>query len=122
MAYSFITDYKCSCGKEFKKVTEKLEESAICWCGEMAGSVKTVDAENYSTLNSNLTVIADIQPYKSMATGEMITSRSKHRTHLKDRGLIEVGNEQPKPRQTEPTKKEREALRYEIAARLDSHR
>ena len=67
-------------------------------------------------------VISDIEPYKSMATGEMITSRSTHRNHLKERGLVEVGNEQPKPRQTEPTKKEREALRYDIAARLDSHR
>lgn len=38
-------------------------------------------------------VMPDIQPYKSMATGEMITSRSQHRAHLKDHGLVEVGNE-----------------------------
>lgn len=38
---------------------------------------------------------ADIQPYKSMVTGEMITSRSQHRTHLKDHGMVEVGNEKP---------------------------
>lgn len=38
-------------------------------------------------------VIGDIQPYQSMATGEMIMSRSKHRNHLKQHGLIEVGNE-----------------------------
>lgn len=45
-------------------------------------------------------VAADIQPYRSMATGEMITSRSQHRTHLKQHKLIEVGNEKivpPKP-------------------------
>ena len=35
----------------------------------------------------------DIQPYKSMATGEMITSRSHHRAHLRQHGLIEIGNE-----------------------------
>lgn len=46
-------------------------------------------------------VAADIHPYKSMVTGEMITSRSQHRAHLKQHGLIEVGNEtkhlMPKP-------------------------
>src|ERR1700741_404986 len=47
-------------------------------------------------------VMADIQPYKSMIDGSMIESRSKHRTHLKDHGMIEVGNEEPvKPRQVE---------------------
>lgn len=43
-------------------------------------------------------VAADIAPYKSMVTGEMIESRSKHRAHLKQHGLIEVGNEKIKPR------------------------
>ena len=38
-------------------------------------------------------VRGDIEPYQSMATGEMITSRSKHREHLKANGLIEIGNE-----------------------------
>ena len=37
----------------------------------------------------------DIQPYKSMATGEMITSRSQHREHLKEHRLNEIGNEMP---------------------------
>lgn len=38
-------------------------------------------------------VIGDIQPYKSMVDGSMITSRSQHRSHLKQHGMIEVGNE-----------------------------
>ena len=38
-------------------------------------------------------VMRDIKPYKSMITGEIISSRSKHRQHLKDHGCIEVGNE-----------------------------
>lgn len=42
---------------------------------------------------SGLTIVPDIQPYQSMVTGETITSRSKHRQHLKDRGMIEVGND-----------------------------
>ncbi len=38
-------------------------------------------------------IMPDIKPYKSMKTGEMITSRSQHREHLKQHGLTELGNE-----------------------------
>lgn len=38
-------------------------------------------------------VRGDIKPYKSMITGEMITSRSKHREHLLKHGCQEVGND-----------------------------
>ena len=41
-------------------------------------------------------VMGDLQPYQSMITGEWITSRSRHREHLKDHGCIEVGNETQK--------------------------
>lgn len=48
-------------------------------------------------------VLADINPYRSMATGEMIMGRRQHREHLKNNGLIEVGNEKmtSKPRAPE---------------------
>lgn len=38
-------------------------------------------------------VMTDIQPYQSMITGEMITSRSQHKAHLKTHKCIEIGNE-----------------------------
>lgn len=38
-------------------------------------------------------VVADIAPYKSMVTGEMITSRSQHREHLLKHNCFEIGNE-----------------------------
>lgn len=41
-------------------------------------------------------VMGDIQPYRSMITGEMITSRSQHREHLKQHGCVEIGNDIPK--------------------------
>jgi hypothetical protein len=49
-------------------------------------------------------VIADIQPYKSMATGEYVEGRRQHRDHLKRHGLVEVGNEklENKPRPKTP--------------------
>jgi hypothetical protein len=38
-------------------------------------------------------VAADMSPYRSMITGEMISSRSQHRAHLKAHNCIEIGNE-----------------------------
>lgn len=67
-------------------------------------------------------VVADIQPYRSMVTGEMITSRSKHRSHLKDNGCVEVGNEPIKPKTQSwiEQKAQKDTLRKEIAARIDT--
>lgn len=56
-------------------------------------------------------VMPDIQPYKSMITGEMIQSRSAHRDHLRQHGCIEIGNEtkhmKSKPMTPPPGLKER---------------
>ena len=45
-------------------------------------------------------VMPDIAGYQSMATGEWISSRSRHREHLKQHRLVEIGNErvENKPR------------------------
>ena len=55
-------------------------------------------------------VMKDIEPYRSMADGSLITSRSRHREHLKRHNCIEIGNEtkylQPKPLTSPPGLKE----------------
>ena len=62
----------------------------------------------------------DIQPYKSMIDGQMVTSRSQHRRHLKANNCIEVGNEDP----SKHIRKERvvdtrlERLKWEVNNRL----
>lgn len=38
-------------------------------------------------------VRADIQPYRSMVTGQMIEGRAQHREYLRKNDLVEVGNE-----------------------------
>lgn len=38
-------------------------------------------------------IAPDIKPYRSQITGEMITSRSHHREHLKQHNCFEIGNE-----------------------------
>ena len=51
-------------------------------------------------------VMKDITPYRSMADGSLITSRSRHREHLRAHNCIEIGNEtkylQPKPLTSPP--------------------
>ena len=47
-------------------------------------------------------IMPEISPYRSMVTGEIITSRAKHREHLKRHGMVEIGNDsslyaKPKP-------------------------
>lgn len=49
-------------------------------------------------------VMGDIAPYRSMIDGREITSRSRHREHLREHGCIEVGNEKMPPRRPEPPK------------------
>lgn len=59
---------------------------------------------------ADIHIIPDIKPYRSMADGRMITSRSQHREHLRMHNCIEVGNEtkylQPKPLTSPPGLKE----------------
>ena len=58
-------------------------------------------------------VMADIQPYRSMVTGEMIMGRRQHREHLRQHGVIEVGNEKLTPRK--PITPTREDYRRSVA-------
>lgn len=71
-------------------------------------TLKLVPAEefyaNRAEVNAPM-VMGDIQPYQSMIDGRMITSRSKHREHLKANGCIEVGNDwKPQPVKVDPHK------------------
>jgi putative FmdB family regulatory protein len=103
-------DFECKkCGKVqegFLRLSE-WGNNPVC-CGEKT-SVKLVPV--------------NIQPdntcYKSMLTGEMITSRNKHRSHLKEHGCIEVGDQkQPEPKPWEMSKKERYELKNELYNKL----
>ena len=63
-------------------------------------------------------VMRDIEPYKSMITGEMITSRSVHKSHLKQHNCVEVGNDtshmKQKPFKTD-FKKRKQVLASQMA-------
>jgi len=57
-------------------------------------------------------IMGDIQSYRSMIDGTVITSRSRHREHLRAHNCIEVGNDSslrkpPKPLTPPPGLKEK---------------
>lgn len=64
----------------------------------------------------NADIIPDIQPYRSMIDGSIISSRSHHRRHLKEHGCIEVGNEIKAA--TTPREKKRVDWKPEIIRRV----
>ncbi len=55
--------------------------------------------EYYGSKEQYVMIMPDIKPYKSMITGEEISSRSKHRNHLRQHNCIEIGNEKFKPKE-----------------------
>jgi hypothetical protein len=57
----------------------------------------------------------DIKPYKSMADGSIISSRSQHRRHLKRHGCIEIGNEKMETKVQAPKDTRRDVLRSQLA-------
>lgn len=70
-------------------------------------TLKLVPYEEYYGLQepAGPMIMPDIKPYQSMATGEMIGGRRQHREHLRQHGLIEIGNEpiRPPERRPDPT-------------------
>ncbi|MFZ9615743.1 MAG: hypothetical protein ACO3AG_03625 [Fluviibacter sp.] len=52
-------------------------------------------------------IMLDIQPYKSMVDGSMITSRSQHREHLRRHNCFEVGNEKMETKRPTPISREK---------------
>lgn len=64
-------------------------------------------------------IIGDIDPYQSMVTGETIGGRRQHREHLRQHGMVEIGNEHDKLKQFEskPSVNWREALKEDLGRR-----
>jgi len=60
-------------------------------------------------------VVRDIQPYHSVLTREVIGSRSEHRAHLRQHGVVEMGNEMPRPSR-EPLPSVRDDVEFALQA------
>jgi hypothetical protein len=71
--------------------------------------------EYYSNTVSNAPfVMNDIQPYKNMVDGQMITSRSTHREFLKANRLVEIGTDVKAHTTRQAPKVDREAIKRDI--------
>jgi putative FmdB family regulatory protein len=91
-----LYEYQCRCGarQEVVRPVKKHTKTIKCQCG---GRMK----QKLSFAH----VVPDIEPYRSMVTGERIGGRSHHREHLRRHDLIEIGNEPirpPKPKLLPP--------------------
>jgi len=84
----------------------EYEDEELVWVRE------EVEQEN----KANYQIMLDIQPYKSMVDGSMITSRSQHREHLRRHNCFEVGNEKMEPKTPAPMSREkrRQILREQL--------
>ena len=88
---------------------------------QIPGTGELVPAEEYRPVRErSCMIMPDIKPYQSMRTGEMISSRSKHRGHLRQHGLIEVGNEIKAAMTHTPKKLDREQRKRHIAEALNN--
>ncbi len=107
----------------FEAKPVKSGRGSFVWCNERQTFVSK--DEYYSGETNNAPYIqGDIQPYQSMVNGEMITSRSQHREHLKQHNCFEIGNEIDHTIKTAKPeyKPDREALRRRIAEVMNSKR
>lgn len=85
-------------------------------------TLDTPEAEEAWKLKQEMTfreapiVMSDIQGYVSQIDGSWIDSRSKHRNHLKEHKMIELGNDVPM-RQPDPevSKQSQQARKRQIA-------
>lgn len=78
----YFSQCECGHGEDYYQTIEGRDDAPI-HCGKQMQRIITAPSM----------VMDDIAPYRSMVTGEMITSRARHREHLRDHGMTEVGNE-----------------------------
>jgi hypothetical protein len=74
-----------------------------------AGEAAWNEKQSMHTRGSHI-IIPDIQPYKSVVTGEVINSRKQHREYLKRNDLVELGNEKGRPKEIPDVPGRREAI------------
>ena len=85
-------------------------------------TLKLVPAAEYDPSPRSAYIIGDIDPYRSMATGEIVGGRRQHREHLKANRLIEVGNEiKAHLEQRKPPEPDRAGIRRAVIDSVRRH-
>ena len=92
---------------------KKPTRGSFVYCKEKGELIPKEEYYGSSEVNAPF-VMNDIQPYKNMVDGQMITSRSTHREFLRANRLVEIGTETKTHLTKQAPKVDREQLRRDI--------
>jgi len=110
---------KCGYSESNHVVTKSDKESYLDFWGFKLGTPEAEEAwkqKQEMTAKDAPMVMSDIEGYISQIDGSWISSRSHHRSHLKQHKMIELGNDVPKQHKpVELSHKDKEARKRKIA-------
>jgi hypothetical protein len=110
---------KCGYSESNHVVTKSDKEHYLDFWGFTLGTPEAEEAwkqKEEMTAKEAPMVMSDIEGYISQIDGSWISSRSHHRSHLKQHRMIELGNDVPKQHKpVELSRKDKEARKRKIA-------
>ena len=110
---------KCGYSESNHVVTKSDKESYLDFWGFKLGTPEAEEAwkqKQEMIAKDAPMVMSDIEGYVSQVDGSWISSRSHHRSHLKQHKMIELGNDVPKQHKpVELSHKDKEARKRKIA-------
>jgi hypothetical protein len=110
---------KCGYSESNHVVTKSDKEHYLDFWGFTLGTPEAEEAwkqKEEMTAKDAPMVISDIEGYVSQVDGSWISSRSHHRSHLKQHRMIELGNDVPKQHKpVELSHKDKETRKRKIA-------
>ena len=110
---------KCGYSESNHVVTKSDKEHYLDFWGFTLGTPEAEEAwkqKQEMTAKDAPMVMSDIEGYISQIDGSWISSRSHHRSHLKQHKMIELGNDVPKQHKpVELSRKDKEARKRKIA-------
>jgi hypothetical protein len=110
---------KCGYSESNHVVTKSDKEHYLDFWGFTLGTPEAEEAwkqKQEMTAKEAPMVMSDIEGYISQIDGSWISSRSHHRSHLKQHKMIELGNDVPKQHKpVELSHKDKEARKRKIA-------
>jgi len=110
---------KCGYSESNHVVTKSNKEHYLDFWGFTLGTPEAEEAwkqKEEMTAKDAPMVMSDIEGYVSQVDGSWISSRSHHRSHLKQHRMIELGNEVPvQHKPVELSHKDKEARKRKIA-------
>ena len=110
---------KCGYSESNHVVTKSNKEHYLDFWGFTLGTPEAEEAwkqKQEMTAKDAPMVMSDIEGYVSQVDGSWISSRSHHRSHLKQHKMIELGNEVPvQHKPVELSRKDQETRKRKIA-------